>query len=41
MMRWITILSIALGKDMLTTIKILAATCIFIGVYFVIRRQAF
>jgi len=36
-----TILSIALGKDILTTIKILAATCIFIGVYFVIRRQAF
>ena len=36
-----TILSIALGKDILTTIKILAATCIFIGVYFVIRRPAF
>ena len=34
-----TIISVALGKDILTTIKILAAVFIFIGVYFVIRRQ--
>ncbi len=35
-----TILSIAFGKDTLSTIKILAATFIFIGVYFVINRRA-
>ena len=34
-----TILSIVLGKDILTNIKIIAAILIFIGVYFVIRRQ--
>ena len=34
-----TLLSIAFGKDTLSTIKILAATFIFIGVYFVINRR--
>ena len=34
-----TIISVALGRDILNTIKILAAVFIFIGVYFVIRRQ--
>ena len=34
-----TLLSIAFSKDTLSTIKILAATFIFIGVYFVINRR--
>ncbi|RPG59007.1 MAG: EamA/RhaT family transporter [Flavobacteriales bacterium TMED191] len=34
-----TLLSITFGKDTLSTIKILAATFIFIGVYFVINRR--
>ena len=34
-----TILSVALGKDVLTWIKLLAALFIFIGVYFVIERR--
>jgi len=34
-----TILSVALGKDVLTWIKLVAALFIFIGVYFVIERR--